>query len=155
MSLLALLAWVTTAGGGLYLLAIWLIEYDKDFHAVAATRLPPPLLASHVVLAGGGLLVWAGYLVNDQDDLAWIAVAAILLAASAGATMAIRWIGVYKSGRAARRLVLAGQHGRVAVLDRPVPEGPPERNFPLLVVIAHGGFAAVTITLVLLSAFGS
>ena len=41
MSLLALLAWITTASGGLYLLAIWLIEYDKDFQSVAATRLPP------------------------------------------------------------------------------------------------------------------
>jgi hypothetical protein len=30
--------------------------------------------------------------------------------------------------------------------------GPPERNFPLTVVIAHGVFAATTLTLVLLSA---
>ncbi len=155
MSLLALVAWITTAGGGLYLLSIWLIEYDNDFHAVAATRLSPPLLASHVVLAGGGLLVWADYLVYDQDGMAWIAVAAILVAATLGVTMAIRWIGVYRSSRAARQLVLAGQHGRVAVLDRPLRDGPPERNFPLVVVIAHGGFAVLTITLVLLSVFGS
>ena len=33
--------------------------------------------------------------------------------------------------------------------------GPPERNFPLPVVIAHGAFAAATITLVLLTALGS
>jgi hypothetical protein len=155
MSLLALFAWITTAGGGLYLLSIWLIEYDKDFHSVAATRLPPALLASHVVLAGGGLVVWADYLVYDQDDLAWIAVAAILVAATLGVTMAIRWISVYRSSRVARRLVLAGQHGRIAVLDRPVADGPLERNFPLPVVLAHGAFAAATITLVLLTVFGS
>lgn len=155
MSLLALFAWITTAGGGLYLLSIWLIEYDKDFHAVAATRLPPAMLASHVVLAGGGLLVWADYLVYDQDDLGWIAVVSILIAATLGVTMAIRWIGVYRSSRSAKRLVLAGQHGRVAVLDRPAADGPPERNFPLPVVIAHGGFAVLTITLVLLSVFGT
>ena len=32
--------------------------------------------------------------------------------------------------------------------------GPPERNFPLPVVIAHGVFAAVTIALVLLTVLG-
>ncbi len=155
MGLLALSAWIVTAGGGLYLLSIWLIEYDKDFHSMAATRLHPALLASHVVLACGGLVVWADYLVDDDDDLAWVAVVAIVLAATLGATMAIRWIGVYRSGRAARRLVLGGQHSRIALLDRPVREGPPERNFPLPVVIAHGAFAAATITLVLLTVYGS
>jgi hypothetical protein len=157
MSLLALFCWITTAGGGMYLLSIWLIEYDKDFHAVSATRLPPALLASHVVLAAGGLLVWADYLVYDQDDAAWTAVAAILMAATLGAVMAIRWIGVYRTYRASRpraQLVLASQRGGVAVLDRPAIEGPPERNFPLPVVLAHGAFAALTITLVLLTAFG-
>jgi hypothetical protein len=154
MSLLALFSWITTAGGGLYLLAIWLIEYDKDFQAVTATRLPPPVLGGHVTLAGGGLLVWIGYLVSDDDQLQWIAVAAILLAATLGAVMAIRWIGVYRASRARMQLAVAGQHGRVAVLDRAVREGPPERNFPLPVVIAHGVFAALTITLVLLTAFG-
>jgi hypothetical protein len=158
MSLLALLSWIITAGGGMYLLAVWLIEYDKDFHAVAATRLPPPVLASHVVLAGGGLLLWAGYLVYDTDDLAWIAVAAILVAATLGIVMAIRWISVYRAALARTQVALlgqrGGQHGRVAVLERPIREGPPERNFPLPVVIAHGAFAALTLTLVLLTAFG-
>ena len=30
MSLIALATWIATAGAGLYLLSIWLIEYDKD-----------------------------------------------------------------------------------------------------------------------------
>jgi hypothetical protein len=155
MSLIALLAWITTAAGGMYLLSIWLIEYDRDFHAVAATRLPPVVLATHVLLAGGGLLIWADYLVFDQDYVAWLAVAAILAAATFGVVMAVRWIGVYRTGRArSQQLVVASQGGRVAVLERPGQVGPPERNFPLLVVIAHGVFAALTITLVLLTAFG-
>jgi hypothetical protein len=33
--------------------------------------------------------------------------------------------------------------------------GPPERNFPLPVVIGHGIFAAVTFALVLLTALGA
>jgi hypothetical protein len=167
VSLLALIAWIITAGGGMYLLSIWLIEYDKDFHAVAATRLRPPVLAGHVLLAGGGLVVWAGYLILDSDRLAWTALAALGLAATLGLVMAVRWVRVYRAGRAATRarqlaprLTLVSSEGRVSgesrlqVLAPEADLGPPERNFPLLVVIAHGAFAAVTITLVLLTALG-
>jgi hypothetical protein len=167
MSLIALAMWVLTAAAGLYLLSIWLIEYDKDFHSVAATRLPPAVLAGHVMLAGGGLLVWAGYLLLDSDRLAWTSVAALGLAATLGLVMAVRWVGVYRAGRAserarqlAPRLTLVGSDGgvsgdsRLAVLTPEADVGPPERNFPLPVVIAHGAFAAVTITLVLLTALG-
>jgi hypothetical protein len=179
MSLLALAAWIVTAGVGLYLLSIWLIEYDKDFHSVAATRLPPAVLASHVMLAGGGLLVWIGYLILDADQLAWTAVAALALAATLGLVMAVRWFGVYRAGREAARprgpaghLTLitgdspasrndtvsrnntVGSDSGVVVLAPAAHLGPPERNFPLPVVIAHGTFAAITIALVLLTAFG-
>jgi hypothetical protein len=154
MSLFALAAWIMTAGGGLYLLSIWLIEYDKDFQAVTATRLPPAVLASHVLLAGGGLVLWAAYLVFDDDQVAQISLVVICVAASLGVVMAIRWIGVCRAGRTRARSVVPAGDGRVAVLERPAREGPPERNFPLPVVIAHGAFAAVTITLVTLTVLG-
>ncbi len=163
MSLIALATWITTAAGGLYLLSIWLIEYDKDFQSVAATRLPPAVLTALVLLAGGGLLVWIGYLIYDEDKLAWTAVCALLLAATLGTTMAIRWIGVYRTVRASRRRLAELAQERLAVVPSPsglatlerAPDiGPPERNFPLPVVIAHGAFAAATITLVLLTALG-
>jgi hypothetical protein len=154
MELIALFTWITTAGGGLYLLSIWLIEYDKDFQSVAATRLPPPVLAAHVLMAGGGLLIWASYLIFDEDRLAWLAVAALAVAVTLGVFMAVRWIGVYRASRARARLASLASYGRVALLDRPGPAEPPERNFPVPVVIAHGAFAAVTVVLVLLTAFG-
>jgi len=170
MSLLALTAWIITAGVGLYLLSIWLIEYDKDFHSVAATRLPPAVLASHVTLAFGGLLVWAGYLIFDSDQLAWTAAAAMMLGATLGTVMAVRWFGVYRAQREAARAARPAAHltlvsgespvsphsrdSRVAVFAPAAHLGPPERNFPLPVVIAHGTFAAITIALVLLTAFG-
>jgi hypothetical protein len=163
MSLIALVTWITAAGGGLYLLSIWLIEYDKEFQSVAATRLPPAVLTAHAMLALGGLFVWIGYVIADIDKLAWIALAALLLAATLGVTMAIRWIGVYRSTRAARRsladlkagrLTLVGGPGDISTLELARDLGPPERNFPLPVVIAHGAFAAATITLVLLVALG-
>jgi hypothetical protein len=163
MSLLALATWITAAAGGLYLLSIWLIEYDKEFQAAAATRLPPPVLVGHVLFALGGLAVWIAYLIYDIDRLVWAALVALVLAAMLGLVMAVRWIGVYQAGRAAAadrtarqasHLTLVAGHAEVAVLEPPAKLGPPERNFPLPVVIAHGAFAAATITLVLLTALG-
>jgi hypothetical protein len=213
VSIIALVTWITAASGGLYLLSIWLIEYDKDFQAASATRLPPTVLALHVLFAAGGLLVWAAYLFYDQDRLAWASLAALCIAATLGTVMGIRWISVYRTGRAIKeRLRLAQSEqfatagapasplaaddldaayhriafepayrgrgngragGGSASADRGRPDvdrepdrlnlsqelgrtevGPPERNFPLPVVIAHGVFAAVTLGLVLLVALG-
>ena len=146
MGIIALITWITAAAGGLYLVSIWLIEYDKEYQATAATRLPPVVLASHVTLAGGGLLVWVGYLVFNSSNLAWISVLALVLAATLGSVMAIRWSGVYRETRELRL--------QAAVDGRPIGIGPPERNFPLPVVIGHGLFAVTTVTLVLLTALG-
>lgn len=183
MDIAALATWITAAAGGLYLLSIWLIEYDKDFQAAAATRLPPLVLACHVLCAGGGLVVWAAYLIFDTDGLGWTAVIALLLAAIFGSTMAVRWLGVYRGTQVLRQTApgdpAAGQLAssqswpgaaqvpvgagadaemadarRVATLSRAPDIGPPERNFPLPVVIAHGIFAGTTIALVLLTVLG-
>ncbi|HEX9352754.1 MAG TPA: hypothetical protein VF933_02895 [Streptosporangiaceae bacterium] len=51
MSLAALFSWMITAGGGLYLLTIWLIEYDHEFQSGAATRLPVPVISAHGLFA--------------------------------------------------------------------------------------------------------
>jgi len=160
MNLFALATWIAAAACGLYLLSIWLIEYDKDFQSVAATRLPPPVLVGHVLLAGGGLAVWIGYVIFDSDQLAWAAAVAVVLAATLGSVMAARWVGVHRAtvrdrkSRQASHLTLVGGPAAVAVLEPAGELGPPERNFPLPVVIAHGAFAAATITLVLLTALG-
>jgi hypothetical protein len=166
MSLLALITWITTAGAGLYLLSIWLIEYDKEFQAAAATRLPPPVVAGHVLMAAGGMILWIGYLLLDKGRLAWLAAGAIAVAASLGFVMAVRWIGVYRASRPqqlAARFMAAPAHsysrgpdmfGPAVPPPRPEPEGPPERNFPVSVVIAHGVLAVLTVTLVLLTLVG-
>ncbi len=144
MSVAALFTWLITATGGLYLLAIWLIEYDREFQAVVATRLPVPVISAHALLAVTGLALWAAYLLTDAARLAWAAALILAVVAALGVTMGIRWITVYRT--AAPRAAPLASGAQAAV--------PPERHFPLPVVIGHGVFAAATITLVVLTAFG-
>jgi hypothetical protein len=172
LSIISLITWICAAACGLYLVTIWLIEYDKDFQSAAKTRLPPAVLVAHISCAGGGLICWAVWFVWWTNKLVWAAVVALLLAATLGTTMAIRWVGVYREYRtiqraAARQQSVSEPGGlrqpgglqpggitSVATLTRPAEIGPPERNFPLTVVIAHGVFAVATLTMVLLIFFG-
>jgi hypothetical protein len=143
MSLAALFTWIVTASAGLYLLTIWLIEYDREFQSAAATRLPVPVISVHALLAVAGLVVWAGYLITDTPRLAYAAALTLVVVATLGLIMAVRWIGVYRAHDAA---AVRGARAGITV--------PPERNFPLPVVIGHGIFAAATIVLVVVTALG-
>ena len=140
MSVVALFTWMSTMLAGLILLVIWIIEYDREFQSAAATRLPVPVISAHALLAMGGLMLWIGYLLLDEERLAWAAVAVLGTVAVLGLIMAARWIRVY------RAIVSPGPSltRRTAV--------PPERNFPLPVVIAHGILAVTTLVLVLFGA---
>jgi hypothetical protein len=179
MPVVALITWIVTALGGLYLLAIWLIEYDPDFQRAAATRLPVPVVSGHVLFAVGGLAVWLMYLVTDEDIFAWATVAVLAFVATFGLTMAVRWIGVYRTSPLAPRTPVmttlqpgiaegardpwtpresrAGRSTLASYSDQARPGElavPPERHFPVSVVIGHGLFALVTIVLVVLTLLG-
>jgi hypothetical protein len=176
MPIIALITWIVTALGGLYLLAIWLIEYDPDFQRAAATRLPVPVISAHVLLALGGLAVWIIYLLTGEDVFALATLAMLAFVATFGLTMAVRWIGVYRASPTRPPVAfMAGPPAAGGPRDAwtpgearaggrpsmPAPAGrpgalavPPERHFPLSVVIGHGIFAIVTIVLVLLTVLG-
>jgi hypothetical protein len=143
MSIAALFTWMITILAGLVLLAIWIIEYDREFQSAAATRLPVPVISAHALLAMGGLMLWVGYLLLDEERLAWAAVADLGTVAVLGLIMAARWIRVY------RAFVAPGPS-----LTREIIV-PPERNFPLPVVVAHGILAVTTLVLVLFTALGA
>jgi hypothetical protein len=66
MSVAALFTWMATVLAGLVILVIWLMEYDRDFQTVAATRLPVPVISAHALLSAGGLMLWGFYLVTEQ-----------------------------------------------------------------------------------------
>ena len=145
MTLLALITWFAAVVAGLCLLAIWLIEYDKSD---VDSHLPRTMVSAHAMLAVGGLVVWSAYVDGGTSGLAWTAVLILAAVAVLGLTMAGRWIGVYRMYKAPPAVMVPtvahGATGRAAV--------PPERKFPVPVVIAHGVLAAATIIMVVLTA---
>jgi manganese efflux pump family protein len=159
MEVAALVTWLVTAVGGFVLLGTWLarggarspagtsaaagVARDAAGSAglpvTAPTRLPPPLVFGHVLLAVAGLVVWIVYLVNDSEALAWTAFVLLVPVALLGLTMFARWLQ-------------AGDHRRTAPVDAGAAR--PESHFPLPIVIGHGLFAVTTVVLVLLTALG-
>jgi hypothetical protein len=137
MSAAALFTWGVTVLAGLVLLVIWLMEYDRDFQTAAATRLPVPLISAHALLGVVGLLVWGFYLATDGDQLAWTAIADLVVVIILGLVMAARWIRVY-------RAYAAPDSSATRVITVP-----PERHFPRPVIVIHGIMAAATLALVL------
>jgi hypothetical protein len=158
MAYIALIAWFVTALGGLYMLVVWLIENDATDQRHAASRLPLPVIVGHVTLALTGLGVWVAYLLLDRDALAWTALGILGGIALLGVTMFARWIPVYRTADvpvATPVLVPGGGAAGPALAAAQVTDGtPPEGNFPLVVVVAHGTFAVSTVVLVLLTALG-
>ena len=156
MRFIALIAWFVTALGGLYMLAVWLIENDVTDSRNPASRLPLPLIVAHMTLAVSGLVVWVTYLLLDRDALAWTALGILGGIALLGFTMFARWIPVYRTQGATPVPVPVpvGAGLEPAQPAMVIQDGPPEGNFPLFIVIAHGTFAVSTVVLVLLSALG-
>lgn len=136
----ALITWVLTAGGGFVLLSIWLARGGMRQQAEGGSRIRPPLIMSHFLLAAAGLVVWIIYVIDDKDTLAWIAFAALLVVALLGFTMFAIWL---------RR-----RQSRGAVAEAVTPTTPAEQHFPVPIVGLHGLLAATTLVLVLLTAIG-
>jgi hypothetical protein len=141
----ALIAWVVTAGGGFVLLAIWLSRGGMRQGAEAGSRIPPPLVLSHFLLAATGLVIWIIYVATDSDALAWIAFVLLAVVAVLGFTMFAIWYQRRQRGPVAATGV-TGNPGS--------SETPPEQRFPVAVVGLHGALAVTTVVLVFLTAVG-
>ena len=149
MDIAAFATWLITAGAGLYLFAVWLIEHDGSKSGGAASRLRAPVVFSHVGLAFVGVTVWIVYLYVPQNRLALAALFILLPVALLGFIMLTRWIPVHRAANASFDEARSASPGSVAVVI-----GPPERNFPVPVVVVHGIFAVITVVLVALVALG-
>ena len=148
MAVAALISWTLTVFAGLYLLAIWLIEYDVSAPGGAYGLLPRTVITGHVLLATAGLVAWMFYLIQDKRSLAWTALCALLAVALLGFTMLGRWLLV-------RRAIGAALSG--GPTDRPGTARaaiPAQSSLPVPVVVSHGLLASTTVFLVLLTVLG-
>lgn len=135
----ALIAWVVTAGGGFVLLAIWLSRGGMQQGREPGSRIRPPLILGHFLLAATGLVIWIIYVASDSDALAWIAFAILAVVALLGWTMFAIWFQRRQRG---------------AVREAVDPGTPAEQHFPVPVVAVHGLLAVTTVVLVFLAAIG-
>ncbi|MDT0320614.1 hypothetical protein [Streptomyces millisiae] len=132
MAIAALITWLITALGGIYMFGTWLARGGTRS---GRSRLPAPVILGHVALAVTGLVLWIIYLIADTRALAWVAFVVLLPVALLGFTMLARWLPVHREHAAA--------HDELA-----------ERHFPVPVVRVHGLFAVATVVLVFLTAIG-
>jgi len=135
----ALIAWVVTALGGFILLAIWLGRGGMRQGREPGTRIRPPLILGHFLLAATGLVLWIIYVATDSDTLAWVAFVLLLVVAGLGFAMFAIWFQRRQRG---------------AVREAIDPGTPAEQHFPVAVVGLHGLLAATTLVLVFLAAAG-
>jgi hypothetical protein len=142
VGILALIAWLATAGFGGLLLYWWI---GRIARATARARLthsrPPPyiprvLVFAHVVLALGGLAAWAVALFL-AEDMAYPVPPILLVVLLLGVSMFTRWLGSRRARRAA--------HG--------LHRAPPVSRLPTVIVIGHGLLGITTIVLVVVSFF--
>ena len=131
----ALVTWLLTAAGGFVLLLIWVSRGGMS-QKEPGSRIRPPLILSHFLLAAAGLVLWIVYVFSDSDALAWIAFVLLLVVALLGFSMFAIWLRRRRT------------RGTVE------PAGPAEQHFPVSVVGLHGVLAATTLVLVLLAALG-
>ncbi len=141
----ALIAWVVTAAGGFVLLAIWLSRGGMRQADAAGSRIRPPLILSHFLLAAIGLVIWIIFVATDSDALAWVAFVLLAVVAVLGFTMFAIWYQRRQRGPVAAKDV-AGNPGS--------SETPPEQHFPVPIVGLHGLLAVTTVVLVFLTAVG-
>src|SRR5215211_5147559 len=141
----ALIAWIATAGGGFVLLAIWLSRGGMRQASESGSRIRPPLILSHFLLAAIGLVIWIIYVATDSDALAWIALVLLAVVAVLGFTMFAIWYQRRQRGPAAATGV-TGSPGS--------SQAPAEQHLPVPIVGLHGPPAGTSLRPVFLTAIG-
>jgi hypothetical protein len=148
----ALIAWILTAGGGFILLSIWLARGGMR-QTAGGSRIRPPLILSHFLLAAAGLVIWLIYVVTDSDALTWIAFVTLVVVAILGWTMFAIWYRQRQRGGAAPGQPAAPGASTPGTAGSAIAVAA-EQHFPVAVVAIHGLLAVTTVVLVFLTAVG-
>jgi|SRR5215207_3896544 len=139
----ALITWVLTAGGGFFMLGLWLKHGGMKQSGTSGQRIRSARILSHFALAATGLVVWIVYVASDSEGLAWVAFGLLAVVALLGFSMLAVWLRQRSAEPAGAGAEGAGRDAR-----------PAEQHFPTAVVGLHGLLAATTLVLVLLVAAG-
>lgn len=143
MAMTALFFWILTAFGGAYM---WLrvARLDRPGAEARHTRVPDGVLFLHPAAALGGFAAWIAYLLNDEKGFAWLAFAALVVAASGGIVMLLKTLQRREPITVPRDDL--GETPTVAKVEYA------EHDLPRPVIAGHGLLATVTIVLVFLEA---
>jgi hypothetical protein len=85
------IAWVITAGIGLYMLRTWVTRGGLDRQRATGIGVPPAVVFGHAGAAVGGLLVWLGFIRTGWDPLAWTGVTLVAGAIALGICTVTLW----------------------------------------------------------------
>jgi manganese efflux pump family protein len=87
----ALIAWLTTAGIGVYMLRTWIARGGLRRQRATGVGVPPGVVFGHASAALTGLAVWIGFLGSGWHLLAWIGVVLICAAITLGICTVTLW----------------------------------------------------------------
>jgi hypothetical protein len=175
LAVAAVIAWVLTAGIGLYMLRTWIARGGLRRQRATGVGVPPAVVFSHAGAALTGLLVWIGFVKTEWDPLGWLGVGLVTTAIGLGVCTVTLWtpypVVVPEGGPGGwvRTEKTAGGSGGVVPPDYTVTDEMiaglladpfPERQRPRIklapfVPVAHGFAALATFMLAVLAAISA
>jgi hypothetical protein len=91
LAVAAVIAWVLTAGIGLYMLRTWITRGGLRRQRATGVGVPPAVVFSHAGAALTGLLVWIGFVKTEWDPLGWLGVGLVTTAIGLGVCTVTLW----------------------------------------------------------------
>ena len=181
LGLAALIAWLSTASIGVYMLRTWVARGGLRRQRVTGEGVPPGVVFTHAGAALSGLTVWICYVSSGWRPLAWVGVVLICTAICLGICTVTLWTpypvrpvpapaqereagaGVVQEAPTfhARQAAAAGPQDAFTVTDEMIasllaePPPPPRRGWNHLlplVPLAHGLLAMTTFLLTVTAA---
>jgi len=91
MAVAALVAWVLTAGIGVYMLRTWVTRGGLRRQRATGVGVPPAVVFGHASAALTGLVIWAAFVQTNWEPLAWLGVVLITAAIGLGVCTVTLW----------------------------------------------------------------
>ena len=168
MATAAMIAWVLTAGIGVYMLRTWVTRGGLRRQRATGVGVPPSVVFGHASAALTGLLIWLGFVDTGLDLLAWLGVTVVAGAITLGVCTVTLWtpypvaVPPAPTSVAAPKATPAAEPGTVTdemiaeLLADPFPASRrPRLKLAGLVPVAHGFAALTTFMLAVLAAISA